>query len=214
MSIHLENTGMKAKLLLAMISLFIALTAGEFFLQRWFHFKKNLYVPPTRKNIFNIRTDNSGNPWTQTIYSQFGRDPGGGEFTPENTYRILAIGGSTTECFYPDQIEAWPYQVQTNLRKENFRDWVANAGFTGYSTKKHLKDIDLWWKQYPSVKTRVFLVGINDFSKWICRPMPAVPLQKQPFYKKTGHWRLWSKAKELTSARPQSPTKKNENVML
>ncbi len=78
MSIHLENTGMKAKLLLAMISLFIALTAGEFFLQRWFNFKKNLYVPPTRKNIFNIRTDNSGNPWTQTIHSQFGRDPGGG----------------------------------------------------------------------------------------------------------------------------------------
>jgi hypothetical protein len=36
----------------------------------------------------------------------------GDEFSPDDDYRILAIGGSTTECLYLDQTEAWPYLVQ------------------------------------------------------------------------------------------------------
>lgn len=36
----------------------------------------------------------------------------GDEPTPAHTYRILALGGSTTECLALDQSETWSYIVQ------------------------------------------------------------------------------------------------------
>ena len=44
-------------------------------------------------------------------------------------YRILAIGGSTTECLYLDDAEAWPYLWQTILRR-----WWAQRSKYGSAT--------------------------------------------------------------------------------
>ena len=38
-----------------------------------------------------------------------------GDVFTEGTYRILAVGGSTTESLYLDDTEAWPYLVQEIL---------------------------------------------------------------------------------------------------
>jgi len=83
-------------------------------------------------------------------------------------YRILCIGGSTTECLYLDDREAWPQLLMdiVNERPSNTRVWVGNLGISGYSTVHHLRFIseDDLWKQMDCV---VFLVGANDIGTFL-----------------------------------------------
>ena len=37
----------------------------------------------------------------------------GDEPSSDDTFRVLALGGSTTECLFLDQEEAWPQRLQT-----------------------------------------------------------------------------------------------------
>ena len=63
----------------------------------------------------------------------------GDELTPQHTYRILAIGGSTTECKYLDQSETWAYLLQETINENtNHSVWVGNAGMSGTTTRHHL----------------------------------------------------------------------------
>jgi lysophospholipase L1-like esterase len=85
-----------------------------------------------------------------------------------NAYRILCVGGSTTECLYLDDAETWPHLLMTNLnRKESGqRVWVGNVGISGFSTVRHHQFIveeDLW-KQMDCL---VFLIGANDFNVFL-----------------------------------------------
>lgn len=74
---------------------------------------------------------------------------------------IIAVGGSTTQCFYIDDHKAWPYLLQEKLKKAKSNVWVGNGGLDGNSTRGHL----LFMKEViPKIrpKTVVFLTGIND----------------------------------------------------
>ena len=47
-------------------------------------------------------------------------------------YRILTLGGSSTECLVLDQTEAWPQLLQDRLNETNkYQVWVGNAGQSG-----------------------------------------------------------------------------------
>ncbi|MCK5476378.1 MAG: SGNH/GDSL hydrolase family protein [Candidatus Aenigmarchaeota archaeon] len=81
----------------------------------------------------------------------------------EDYYFILTIGGSTTECFYLDDKDTWPYHLQTliNNDSKNNKTIVQNAGRDGHSSRGHL----LMMKNIvPKIKPDaiIFLVGIND----------------------------------------------------
>src|SRR5437867_7087180 len=56
----------------------------------------------------------------------------GDDPAPQDTYRILALGGSTTECGYLDQARTWPYLLQRNQNEssKNQKVWVGNAGLS------------------------------------------------------------------------------------
>ncbi len=74
---------------------------------------------------------------------------------------VLAIGGSTTQCFYLDDARTWPVRLQQKLRPSVPRIWVANGGLDGHSTRGHLLFVrDVLAKVRP--KFALFLVGIND----------------------------------------------------
>ena len=83
-------------------------------------------------------------------------------------YRILCVGGSTTECLYLDDSEAWPHLLMENLnqRRDGAKVWVGNAGVSGHSTVRHLRFIleDTIWKEMDCV---LFLVGANDFNGFL-----------------------------------------------
>ena len=89
----------------------------------------------------------------------------GDTFSEAQTYRILALGGSTTECLYLDETEAWPRLVQEQLnygRGEEQLTWVGNAGKSGLDTRHHIVQIERLLSQYVAIDAVLLLIGVND----------------------------------------------------
>lgn len=79
----------------------------------------------------------------------------------EERLTVMAVGGSTTECFYlPDGMD-WPARLAVQLSQLYPGLWMNNAGLDGHSTFGHLHLL----KQYL-VKLKpdaiIFLIGHND----------------------------------------------------
>ena len=90
----------------------------------------------------------------------------GDSFSDNQDYRFLAIGGSTTECFYLDESEAWPYLLQETLNQNlEQKIWVGNAGKSSHKTYQHMPQVQLLLKQYPKIDAIILLVGFNDFNQ-------------------------------------------------
>lgn len=74
---------------------------------------------------------------------------------------IVAVGGSTTECFDLAEDKTWPHVLAEKLTPGFKSAWVNNAGFCGYSTFGNIILVkDFMVKLKP--KVLIFLVGIND----------------------------------------------------
>lgn len=86
----------------------------------------------------------------------------GDEIAPDQRYRMLALGGSTTECLYLDQSEAWPQLLQQSLGPSV---WVGNVGKSGRSTRHHVVQVKHLLPQYPRIDAIIVLAGVNDFLK-------------------------------------------------
>lgn len=89
----------------------------------------------------------------------------GDPFLPDQTYRILAVGGSATECLFLDNKKAWPYLLQEFLNakaESGKRFWVGNAGRSGFNTRNHIVQVTQLTGQYPRVDALLILVGVND----------------------------------------------------
>ncbi len=86
------------------------------------------------------------------------------EFSDDQDYRILAVGGSTTECLYLDDAEAWPRRLQDGLNASGKlgRVWVGNAGRSGLNTREHVAYLQYLPPQYPKLDAALLLVGVND----------------------------------------------------
>ena len=142
----------------------------------------------------------------------------GDELTREFGYRILAVGGSTTECLYLDQDEAWPQLLQAKLNegRSGRRAWVGNAGLSGLNSRDHVVQLKYLLKQHDDVDAVVLLVGVNDLASrlkqdesydpnfmsraeaepaLLARSFKVAPDPALPFYKKTALWRLLRDAK-------------------
>jgi hypothetical protein len=77
-------------------------------------------------------------------------------------YRILTIGGSTTECLLNDQPNTWPSLLQTRLATMDQRKvWVGNAGHGGFDSRHHVLEMRFMLDQYDPDAV-VILVGGND----------------------------------------------------
>lgn len=92
----------------------------------------------------------------------------GDELAPSHTYRILTIGGSTTECLYLDQSETWPYLLQKTLneRSKSHNVWVGNAGMSGKTTRHHLIAMRYLPLEEMNIDTIILLIGVNDFHQF------------------------------------------------
>jgi lysophospholipase L1-like esterase len=78
-------------------------------------------------------------------------------------YRILAVGGSTTECILLDQDKAWPALLQGLLHEtaDGRKVWVGNLGRAGDNTRDHVAFMKYALDQYD-VDAIVLLIGVND----------------------------------------------------
>ncbi len=85
------------------------------------------------------------------------------EPTGDETWRILAVGGSTTQCLYLDQAEAWPQRLQELLREDTGqRVWVGNVGKAGRYSSEHVLQVRHLLEQHEEIDALVLLLGAND----------------------------------------------------
>jgi hypothetical protein len=90
----------------------------------------------------------------------------GDELTQERSYRILAIGGSTTECLFLDQEKSWPSVLQKKLNGlQGPKAWVGNAGKSGLSTREHYMYMKYLVPQFQKLDTIIILAGFNDLAR-------------------------------------------------
>ena len=141
----------------------------------------------------------------------------GPEFSTEDDYRILALGGSTTECVYLDQGETWPDILASRLKTATPEQnvWVGNLGASGKNMRDHLYHVRYLLPQLKDIDHLIILSGLNDFllrlnrgdayrgdflstaagkqhqyqQAFIFTPLPAWPFDgKRAFYKNTAIW--------------------------
>ncbi len=145
-------------------------------------------------------------------------------------YRILTFGGSTTECLYLDQSEAWPQLVQDRLNRPDPKlpVWVGNVGKSGNTSREHILQFQHLLAQYPSLDTALLLVGGNDLNLRLARGDGYTPdyladrgmlplLQRNafrvlprynpnaPYYEQTGSWRLLDALQPASAPAPLVP---------
>jgi lysophospholipase L1-like esterase len=141
----------------------------------------------------------------------------GDEITTNQMYRILAVGGSTTECFYLDDTEAWPYLLQMKLSESKMMPiWVGNTGRAGLNTRDHLLQLKYLLPQYPKIDAAILLVGSNDLhiriadrnydplytakptfeAEYKRRAFSLVPSNESPYHHtRLGWWRMAKRLK-------------------
>jgi lysophospholipase L1-like esterase len=81
-------------------------------------------------------------------------------------YRILLVGGSTTECTILDVSENWGSIIEGALTptRDGRGAWVGNVGRSGLTARDHAVTVKFLLQQYPRIDLIVVLVGINDLT--------------------------------------------------
>ncbi|MEW6072312.1 MAG: GDSL-type esterase/lipase family protein [Planctomycetota bacterium] len=154
----------------------------------------------------------------------------GEEPDPAARYRILALGGSTVECLYLDQDEAWPALVQARLRAvaPALLPQVFNGGTSGRTTRDHAVQVPRLLAQHPEIDLVLLVPGVNDLALFLAqgpaydpgflaRPgaeesllphaFARVPLSVptgEPWWRRTGWWRLAALAKDRLAPPPRA----------
>ena len=99
-----------------------------------------------------ITTDSKGFRTTEPI-----------DYLSNKSYRIFAIGGSTTEEISLDDRSTWTHLLQEHLSKTTKLDVeVINTGVSGLRAKHHLATLRKIIGLHPDLV--LFLVGINDWN--------------------------------------------------
>jgi lysophospholipase L1-like esterase len=172
----IERHGGRACLLTA--SLLVALSVGEVFLRALlqdtlsprFHTRQ-----PGMQRVFRPMPGAMPGVWGESRYTINSLGIRAPEFPPRaDAYRILCIGGSTTECSYLDDEETWPHLLMQrwNQSPRAPRVWVGNLGISGFATHHHLRFVQesKWLGEVDCV---VLLAGVNDLTRYLRRPVGA-----------------------------------------
>lgn len=151
----------------------------------------------------------------------------GDDLTEDRKVRLLALGGSTTECLFLDDSEAWPRLLQDHLATAH-KDkaiWVGNAGRSGHNTWHHKVQAEKLLAQVPGVSVVLVLAGVNDLSHRLALDRAYAPPDPEkvmdeafaqkplrflhgPFYKRMALWQGLETIKRRlrTSGTSQDPT--------
>ena len=149
---------------LVVVASIVALVIGELGLRQLPGSDRYYVLPPNIVRSFNpsptvVPGVHGPNRFTTNSDGLRGRDFG--ERAQE--YRILAIGGSTTECLLLDDLEAWPHLLERQLARtaDGRRIWSGGAGRAGMTARDHAVQIKYLLRQHV-VDAVLLLVGIND----------------------------------------------------
>lgn len=92
----------------------------------------------------------------------------------ESTYRVVAAGGSTTECYFIDQEKTWPAVLQEILRRpRNLARLSAADAYVGnigrsVTTASYIDDVfRKTLHRYPRLDLVILFVGASDLLRWM-----------------------------------------------
>ena len=169
---HLENFN------ILILSIVVCLLIIEVFL-RFYLPRPCVYYPwkPHLRMLFHPNSNLMPGVTDDSYFITNSRGIRGDELPGKKAYRLLAIGGSTTECKYLDQAEAWPRLLQTLLKQRDTssRFWVGNIGQSGRTTRENLIQVKYFLPQLPEVDSVILLAGINDLGLRLMRGDDYVP---------------------------------------
>ena len=137
----------------------------------------------------------------------------GDELSGRATRRILAVGGSATECLYLSQEKSWPYLLQTKLNSRTGGNavWVGNTGMSGANTNDHVKLLKYFPCARLKIDTLVVLIGVNDFLRRLALDKDfgkATPAGSQ-----TVLGAIWSKTQRALSKPAKEITEDNAGIV-
>ncbi len=113
----------------------------------------------------------------------------------DEAYRIMCVGGSTTECLYLDDTETWAALLEQRLEQEADEDvWVAVAAVSELASPHHAKFIETS-PLIAETDCVVTMPGINDFVRLLTESDPGVATP--PLWYRSG---LFAIAKEHWNA--------------
>lgn len=212
------------RLVLIGVSLAAALAAAELVLRRGAARATRHYVwEPSFERVFHPDPDLVPGVSGPSRFMTNALGLRGDELGPESDYRVLALGGSTTECLMLDQEEAWPQLVQTILNQDpavRRRVWAANAGASGRHTRDHVVQLECLLPELPRIDCVVMLAGVNDLllvlsegerydPDFMARPearhaialrafrlLPLAEEERLAWYKRTALWRLGAQVRD------------------
>ena len=216
------------KFVTVLLGLVTAILLGEILLWVILPPQDRFFVwPPYFSSTLHPNPDNLPGITGEAMFNINSSGIRGDEFATEQTYRILAVGGSTTECLYLDQTEVWTSLLEKKLSEAKHKSiWVGNVGRSGHNTRHHLLQLKYLIPQLPKIDAVIILAGVNDLHIMIsdleydpqttAKPTfeeeymraafalspPALPAYH---YKRLGWWRLAKtiKAAYLTGAKWQ-----------
>jgi len=82
-------------------------------------------------------------------------------------FRILCVGGSTTECRYVTDRKSWPWRLQDELAaRTSKRIFVGNAGRAGQFSAHHLFQLKHYYLA-PKFDWVILLCGLNDMGPYL-----------------------------------------------
>jgi lysophospholipase L1-like esterase len=142
--------------------------------------------------------------------------------------RVLTLGGSSTECLFLDQSEAWPQVLQTRLNESQsgLSVWVGNVGKSGMNARDHATQVRAILGEQGDIDLLVVLVGVNDlflrlqqdvdfdpqyledpeqWSEQMRRGFALLPVRldvRFPPWKRLALWRLGSRIRERVLPSP------------
>jgi hypothetical protein len=81
-------------------------------------------------------------------------------------FRVLMVGGSTTECGMLDETENWGSIAEGLLGKtaDGRAVWFGNVGRSGMTSRDHTVTIKYLLPQHPKMDLLVVLLGVNDLT--------------------------------------------------
>lgn len=150
------------RLLLLAVSIIISLLIAEVALRIVFPQDNKYYIwQPNLHHVFHPDTtvfDGISGDKEFTINSSGAR----GDLFTEKTKNYVCVGGSTTECIYLDNEEAWPSVLQKQLGEGYI---VSNVGKSGVTTREHYLHMKYTVRKLEHVNGVILTVGINDMMK-------------------------------------------------
>jgi hypothetical protein len=197
-------------------SLAAALLLGELLLRSLVDVHSFRIWTPGLETVFRPSPDRLSGVEGDSLFRINSRGLRGDEIEPEDGYRILAIGGSGTECLYLDQAEAWPAILQARLRDgcSAPRAWVGNGGMSGRNIRDHVVQLRHLLPQFEELDAVLLMCGVNDLTlrlaqdehylpafldreeaerELLPRAFEVLPLSLStgaPWWKRTALWRL------------------------